>query len=233
MSARGSSGFSPGAVFALVLFGAGVFVALLWMIGAGMGSREPNDGGAHVGGKGLNGYAAIADLLEKHGHAVTRSRSEAALDDPGLLVITPLPNTDADKLDKIIAARRYAGPTMLVLSKWLAMQLPPAISTGKTKVGKGWTFLAGTASPEWGNKVKTLGPLDLQIVPHKGRAAQWTGLGRSSVPAPAKELQSLAMDRPWPKQRASPRQGIAEPVLGPDQGVDPRRRGPDAGGLSR
>src|SRR5690606_22471819 len=63
-SEAGDNPFSPRAALALVLFGAAVFVALLWMIGAGLATGSTNDGGSHAGGKGLTGYAGLAALLE-------------------------------------------------------------------------------------------------------------------------------------------------------------------------
>ena len=49
------SPFSPAAVLGLVGLGTALFVALLWMIGAGMVHGPLNDGGSHGAGKGLTG----------------------------------------------------------------------------------------------------------------------------------------------------------------------------------
>ena len=119
-STRAESPFSPRAALALVGFGALVFVALLWMIGAGMTGGSANDGGGHAGGKGLNGYAALADLLERRGHLVRRTRSDNAFEAPGLLVLTPPQNAKPEMVDAAIEAHRNAGPTLLVLPKWEA-----------------------------------------------------------------------------------------------------------------
>lgn len=196
MTARGTSGFSPRTVLALVLFGAVVFVALLWMIGAGMGSREPNDGGAHVGGKGLNGYAAIADLLDRDGYTVTRGRSEAALDDPGLLVITPLPDADPKRIDKVIEARRYIGPTLVILPKWQAIQLSPGPANPQVK--KGWVLLGDFNPPKWAEKSATLGPLKVDPLVMKDGTARWSGLGRNGLRAPGKITQFIDGDHIQP-----------------------------------
>ena len=88
MSEQGGNPFNLRAALALVLLGAALFIALLYMISSGMNSGSTNDGGGHAGGKGLNGYAALADLLERRGYSVSRARSKARLDDPGLLVLT-------------------------------------------------------------------------------------------------------------------------------------------------
>lgn len=145
MSEATASPFSPKAVLALVVFGAGVFVLLLWMVGAGMTSGSPNDGGGHVGGRGLNGYAALAGFLEKRGYKVRRSQSENALDDPGLLVLTPPQGADGKKLEEIVTKRRYIGPTLVVTPKWIGMKAP----NGTPGAKKGWVVLVGAQPPDW------------------------------------------------------------------------------------
>lgn len=137
--------FNPRVALALVLFGAGVFVLLLWMVGTGMTSGTTNDGGSHAGGKGLNGYAAVASYLEKRGYAVRRSRNAGALDDPGLLVLTPPHNAKGEELEKIVAKRRYAGPTLVITPKWIAAPAPQNAKGWK----KGWVALAGAVAPHW------------------------------------------------------------------------------------
>ncbi|MEO7247397.1 MAG: DUF4350 domain-containing protein, partial [Novosphingobium sp.] len=104
--AAGTNPFSPKVVLAMVLFGAGVFVALLWMIGAGMTQGATNDGQAHVGSKGLTGYAALADMLEREGHTVRRAQAVPLLKDPGLVLLTPPMWTNGKALEKIIEDRR-------------------------------------------------------------------------------------------------------------------------------
>lgn len=137
--------FSPRAVLALVLFGFVVFIALLWMIGAGMTTGSTNNGGAHVGSKGLTGYAALADYLERTGHPVRRSQSEAALDDPGLLVLTPDANEDGEKLARLVEARRRVGPTLVITPKWIAGPAPQGTPGAK----KGWVMTGGATTPNW------------------------------------------------------------------------------------
>ena len=113
-------------------FGALVFVALLWMIGSGHDRRSPpHDGGGHVGGKGLNGYAGLADLLERRGYTVERVRSAGRLDDPGLLVLTPPHMAEGCKARRdLLRKRRMIGPTLLILPKWQAAPADPAKDPG-------------------------------------------------------------------------------------------------------
>ena len=137
--------FGPRAVLLLVAGGAALFVALLWLIGAGLTGGSVRDGGGHAGGTGLNGYAAFADYLEARGFAVRRSQSSNALDDRGLLVLTPPAGADGKQLDRIVARRRYVGPTLVITPKWAAYPLPARTSGAK----RGWVALGGIAPPEW------------------------------------------------------------------------------------
>ena len=190
MSEATANPFNPRAVLALVLLGAALFVALLWMIGSGMDSGSTNDGGGHAGGKGLNGYAALADLLEKRGYVVSRARSAARLDDPGLLVLTPPLSGDADKLNRILEQRRHSGPTLLVLPKWQTIPATPAL--GQAKARKGWVQLGGAESPAWANAIKDVGGLDLKIDALRGESARWHGLDREGVLAAPGSSQSMS-----------------------------------------
>lgn len=190
MSARAASPFSPRIVLAMVLFGAAVFVLLLWMIGSGMTSGDANDGGGHVGGKGLNGYAALAELLEKQGYTVERSRSEAALDKQSLLVLTPPAFADGEQLNTIIERRRYMGPTLLVLPKWGASAVPASLAPKGTK--KGWVMLGGEMGPIWADDLpQAHGDLDARVDELKGAAARWSGLGHDGKLPDPRLVQSI------------------------------------------
>lgn len=142
----GENPFSRRGLLVLVVFGAAVFAALLWMLGAGMslGGGSANDGGGHAAGRGLNGYAAMADYLERRGMTVRRSTSEGVLEKPGLLILTPPAEVDPEELDRIVASRHVIGPTIVIMPKWMAVAAP-AQSGGR----KGWVRLAGPAQVNW------------------------------------------------------------------------------------
>lgn len=165
MTAAPRSPFSPRAAIALFVLGTAAFLTLVWAMGAGLTGGSANDGGSHAGGKGLNGYAALADYLERRGHPVRRSRSAAALDDRGLLVLTPNPFNDGAELQKIVDARRTIGPTMIILPKWM-VSAPPS---GTAKSRKGWVLLGGTIPPAWHG---FLDSVSIRIAPLRG-SAQW------------------------------------------------------------
>jgi hypothetical protein len=144
-AARAASPFSPRAALALVVLGALVFVALLYMIGSGMAGGTTNDGGGHADGRGLNGYAAVSRYLDRRGFTVRRSRNPGALESAGLLVLTPPALADGAEIDRIVAARRTVGPTLIIAPKWVAKPAPARTKGAK----RGWVRLTGTGSPAW------------------------------------------------------------------------------------
>ncbi|MDP3674088.1 MAG: DUF4350 domain-containing protein [Novosphingobium sp.] len=149
-----ASTFSPRAALGLVGIGALAFIALLYAIGAGL-TGGGNNGGAHGLSKGLTGYAGLAAMLESTGSTVVRSRNPAALDDPGLLVLTPPHDADGEELAEIVGARRTIGPTLVVLPKWV--EIPAQGPEART----GWVALAGTRRARW---VGSLGEgLDVEL----------------------------------------------------------------------
>ena len=81
--------FSRGGVLALVVGGFALFLAALYLIGAGEdfgGTR--GQGQAHAASNGLNGYAGLVRLLEAANYDVARSRSPQGLETSGLLVLS-------------------------------------------------------------------------------------------------------------------------------------------------
>jgi hypothetical protein len=193
MTERTTNPFSVRGVLALVVFGAAVFVALLWMIGAGMTAPSGNNGGAHAAGKGLTGYAALVKLLEQRGYQVSLSRSEATLDDPGLLVLTPPQDAKGADIEKIVTKRRHIGPTIVVTPKWVAQPVPATAAKGN----RGWVVLGGTAAPHWD------GFLDQVSVKIGPGAKRWSAVGvAGELPVPAtvetgsgRGLEPLVMDQ--------------------------------------
>lgn len=138
----GAQTFSRGAVIGLVLVGALAFIALLYLLAEGTGGGA-NNGGGHVGGKGLNGFAGLAAMLEAEGREVDRVRNEGQLDNPGLLVLTPPPGADGKELQRLVDKRRYVGSTLIVTPKWYAEK-----NEGE-KAKRGWVTLMGAGTPEW------------------------------------------------------------------------------------
>ena len=134
--------FTQGGVIALVMFGVLAFVVMLYGMSAAVGGNA-NDGNAHAGGKGLNGFAGLYALLEADGFDVGKVRDPAGLAQPGLLVLTPPADADGAKLERIVAARRRIGPTLVIAPKWLAMKAQ------SLKAKRGWVILGGVIPPQW------------------------------------------------------------------------------------
>ncbi len=186
--------FSPRAVLALVLGGGLLFLAILWMIGSDFEGGDNNDGGAHVGGKGLTGYAALAQLLERGGVEIQRSRTRQGLRAAGLLVLTPTRSADPKELDRIIKARRAIGPTLVVVPKWMA--LPIRASKAYPDAKPGWVQTLGIDTPDWVNKVEALGSPAIMFDKEPGASGRlWTGLGQDQLPAPDQPVQYLGSDQ--------------------------------------
>ena len=127
----------------MLLTGALAFVALLWFLGNNTGGSG-NNGGAHVGGHGLNGYAGLAKMLENQGFDVVRQRNRREIEtQPGLLILTPPADAKGKEIAKIVEARRYVGPTMVVAPKWFATP------SKAQKAKRGWVDVLSTQTPNW------------------------------------------------------------------------------------
>lgn len=104
----------------MVMFAVGflAFVALLYGLGTGDPLASGKNGDAHGASNSVVGYKALANLLEKTGVPVQYSRSQAGMDNTGLLVLTPGPFTPPEDIDAVARQRAYVGPTMVILPKW-------------------------------------------------------------------------------------------------------------------
>lgn len=169
-----ASPFSRRAALGIVALGAALFVLALWLVGAGLSGGTANDGGSHGAGKGLTGYAALAALLERQGWEVSEGRTEAALQQPGLLVLTPPAGADAAALARVVDARREIGPTLVVTPKWQAVPLDK-LDTAVPGAKAGWTTITGTAPPEWQGFLDQLGVALGPLPGGRWRAAGGTG----------------------------------------------------------
>lgn len=187
-----SGAFNPRTVLGILVFGAIAFFAMLWFIGQGDTGRGPDNGEAHAAGHGLAGYAALADLLEAQGYDVSLSRNRGRLDDEALLVLTPTMWTEGDDLAEVIEQRRYVGPTLVILPKWFAYELP-----GNTKgTKKGWVRLVAANKPGFAADLEDEIEMTTEIAKLDGPGPDWQGLGVSGTLPSRGEV--LALDGgPW------------------------------------
>lgn len=186
MSARGESPFSPRTVLGMVLVGAAAFLAFLWFVGAGMTGGNTNNGQATVGGRGLVGYAAMADYLERRGYAVSRVQSKANLKQPGLLVLTPPHFINGQDIAQLVARRRRVGPTMVILPKW---QPVPLNAQANPKARQGWIALGPPMAPVW-NRFHDDIAIDIKPMRAGGKTARWTGAGAAGELPAAENVMS-------------------------------------------
>jgi hypothetical protein len=188
VSAPAASPFNPRVVLGMLLFGAIAFVAALYLAGAGELGGNTNNGGGHAAGRGLNGYAAFSKLLDKQGYQVSLSRSPARLRERSLLVLTPPLGSDVKELNRIIASRRYAGPTMVILPKWLALRVS---NRPDIKAKPGWVVLGGAATPQWAADLMKDKALRPKVRKLQGEEDRWSGMGLAgSFPDPNNVLSA-------------------------------------------
>lgn len=190
MTAPAPSAFSRSGALALVGGGFVLFVAMLWLIGAGSdfgGTRGSTQ--AHAAANGLNGYAGLVRLVEAQGYEAQRSRSSAGLETDGLLVIAPAAYTDAEDIAGILKARSALGPTLVILPKWLAMaptdRLP---EEARSKFKRGWVMLGAPIASGWPEKLPQPYRFDHKLTGGEdgGAPARWQGMGRAgTLPTPA------------------------------------------------
>ena len=188
---RAASAFSPRTLLAVLAVGAAAFLLLLYAIGAGWDGGRDRNGGAHAAANGLNGFAGLARLLEDAGHEVSLSRTEARLDEENLLVLTPQHGTDGEQIAGIIATRRYVGPTILILPKWIAM---PAEVNPAVTAPQGWVMLAGAIAPHWLDTIEGMDDAEAEI----GARRRWDGLGLTGALPDGDEVLSLEATRILP-----------------------------------
>ena len=103
----------------------------------------------------------------------------------GLLVLTPPAFADGKEIEKIVSARRYTGPTLVILPKWIEM--PPA--KDQTEAKKGWVSLGGVQPPHWEGFLDTLSVRGSQFTKSEG-PGRWHGVGLSGLLPDSKHIQS-------------------------------------------
>jgi hypothetical protein len=215
------SAFSRGSAIALVVAGFVIFLALLYVMAKGE-DLESNrqDGAAHSGSNGLNGYSGLVRLLESAGYSVNRSRSPAALDTWGLLILTPPFSTNPQEFGELLEKRRHLGPTLVILPKWSTFT-PPANLPGDAakKFKRGWVVLGDARAALWAKELpqpyrftQTLEQLD------EDQAPSWSGLGEDGE-LPTRTIVYTA-DNPDHKVLLEDAAGHPLAVLVRDKGQD-------------
>ena len=151
------SAFSRGGLLGLVVGGFALFLALLYLMGAGEDfGGERGTGQAHAASNGLNGYAGLVQLVEAQGYDVERSRSPEGLNTIGLLVLTPSAFADADAIDEILQDRTFVGPTLVIMPKWRAAPPPPQLpAEAREKFRRGWVMLGPAIASGWSDDLPT------------------------------------------------------------------------------
>ncbi len=190
---RAASPFSPAAIAALLLVGFGTFLLLLYALGQGWTGDDEGGGGEHAASNGLNGYGGLVTLLQGTGRTVELSRSPAKFEDYALVVLTPPLYADPAEIQALLDQRRYLGPTMLVLPKWQAVEIP-AEAAAKAGAEDDWVQLGGAGSPMWFSQLDMAQNGQLAI----GATRGWQGYTHSgSLPQPG-QTQALVEQPMFP-----------------------------------
>lgn len=187
-----SPAFSRGGALALVAVGCALFLAMLYLIGAGEDfGGERGTGQAHAASVGLNGYAGLARLVEAQGYDVERSRSPEGLKTGGLLILTPATFADPEQIDEILQNRTFTGPTLVILPKWRATPPPPQLpAEAREKFRRGWVLRGPAYASRWPQDLPASyrfehgiypEPEALMQMPSEPAAGRWSGLGLSGA----------------------------------------------------
>lgn len=199
---RSKGPFTLGGMLALVLVGSAVFLLLLYAIGAGWNGNSNQSATETADSNALNGFSALAELLDRRGYEVTsvRGRLSQGIDewDEQLLILTPGLYSDPAELAEVIEARKYQGPTIVILPKW---QVMPVVDDKENAHPDDWVRTAPGPAPDWFEQVPDFAPMELA----QGASARWRGAGlqgplpdRRQVQAitevPGKELLPLVTD---------------------------------------
>lgn len=189
-SATSPPAFSRGGALALVAGGFVLFLAMLYLIGSGASlGGEQGAGQAHAASNGLNGYSGLVRLVKAKGYNIDRSRNRAGLETEGLLVLTPPLFVDPEELAKVLNDRRYRGPTLVIVSKWLANAPPPNLpAEARAKFKRGWVNLSSPEASDWPAELPA--PYSFALVldgTQKGAVpASWSGMEHGGkLPTPA------------------------------------------------
>ncbi|MEQ1497301.1 MAG: DUF4350 domain-containing protein [Novosphingobium sp.] len=180
MSSRSASPFSRGAGALLALAGIIGFVLVLWAMGHAMDQPPTTTQEATSRGRGFDGYAAMAQYLEKRGFKVDPLQDDAMVGESGLLVLTPPHQADLKLLERMVSRHRSVGPTLVITPKWKLMGTPQVVPKGKYKGQLVETLDAKV--PQWPGWYDEL-TLDLYPLSEGPKPGGWQGFGVSgSVP---------------------------------------------------
>ena len=148
--------FSRLTVIIMAVIGFAAFVALLAGMGLGEKFAPSSNGQAHGASNSIVGYKALSNLMEKTGADIQYSRNKAGYNNPGLLILTPNPYSDAQELADVAQNRSYVGPTLIILPKWAVSPMPT--------LKQGWVARVRTFGSEPGQAMlKELADVEIDV----------------------------------------------------------------------
>ena len=183
MSGR-SSPFRLGVVAGVLIVGAAAFMLMLYALGQGWTGDDAPDGGAHARSNAITGFTGLVRLLDETDRAVEVTASPGRFDEYSLLVLTPAHFADAEELSEILAARRYIGPTVVILPKWMASRIPDGV---EVESEPGWVMLNGISSPSWFAELPQAKGMALAT----GETRGWSGFDFNGALAAPTQVQGV------------------------------------------
>lgn len=196
IASRGASPFGRGAVLAILVVGFAAFLAMLYFISASDTGGESSNRNAHASSNALHGFAGLVSLLDANGYEVEKSRLASGMETSGLLVLTPPINADPEQIGELLDNRQYAGPTLVILPKWMVGRPQGKIADeDEGRVRDDWVQLLSALPADWMSQLDGPYTLDLSVAEQSAeQAAQegaaqspqssgtlWSGMGRNGV----------------------------------------------------
>jgi hypothetical protein len=167
---RKAAPFSIPALLALVLVGTGTFLLFLYAIAMGWTGNDSMAATERADSNALNGFSGLVDLLERSGHDVSVARGRHHRADAewanDLVILTPGMSSDPAELTAAIEERRYRGPTIVILPKWVVTPLHGEQAEGRPDE---WVNLQPGFAPSWFAQVEAFYGLQLGT----GRTGGW------------------------------------------------------------
>jgi len=142
----GDNPFSVRTVAIMVLGGVLAFLGFLFLMAYAPQMKARGASGPLPMSKSAVGFYGLYRLSEATGRLTTLGEDESHWRTPGFVIVTVQPDTDVQRLKRLVAARRAVedSKTLYILPKYMTM--PNFIRSG-------WVQNMGTLEPEWSKQL--------------------------------------------------------------------------------
>lgn len=138
--------FSTRTIAIVVLGGVLAFLGFLFLMAYAPQIKARGSGGAQPMSKSAVGFYGLYKLSEATGRFTQLSTDEGRWSASGFMIVTILPDTDLERLKRLVATRRATEETktLYILPKYLTV---PMLTQA------GWVRNMGTLEPEWSREL--------------------------------------------------------------------------------